>query len=433
MTLINRHAHIDLSSYEISWVLERDGRPVAEGVIRKPDIPPGEEKTVNLFRNLAAFPQDGEGFIIFTVRLKEANQWAPAGFELSKMQLPVPSIPGEKVADAIMDHLEVSRDNPPSDRIPSENSDSINSTTEWRYEEDGEKLYIAGGGMGGRISLVDGGLEFLDFGKGNMLTGPLKPDFFRAPTDNEQLGIAAFTGDKLKEKLLPLADRVYGRIWDRAGDNRVVRNWKIKITPEGLRLNFSLKVAGFLTSLKLEYFFRNDARVDVSLQGRPRLEMVRFGTRMVIPSRFRQVSWYGRGPGECYADRKSAAFVTVHRADADELSYEYLNPQESGNRTDVRWVSFSDGGSALTFSAVDGKTIDFSARFASREDVASAAHAHEIKKSKNLHVHIDGGQRGVGGSIPGVLHLMKKYRMKALRKYRFGYSIRRETPGAGGQ
>jgi len=272
------------------------------------------------------------------------------------------------------------------------------------------------------VSLADGGLEFLDFGKGNMLAGPLKPDFFRAPTDNEQLGIAAYLDDKWKERFQGLADHVY-----------VLRKWTIKQNPEGLQLKISLKVPGFPASIRMEYSFRNDSRVDVTLQGRPRREMVRFGTRMMIPSRFRQVSWYGRGPQECYIDRKSAAVVAVHEADADQLSFDYLNPQESGNRTDVRWVSFSDGGSALTFSAADGKTIDFSARFASREDVAAAAHAHEISKSEKLHVHIDGGQRGVGGSIPGVLNLMKKYRMKAFRKYRFRYSIRRETPGARGQ
>jgi len=440
VTLINRHAHIDLSSYEISWELERDGVSVAEGIIRKPDIPGGEEKTVNLFRNLAAFPGEGEGFITFTVCLKEETQWAPAGFELARLQLPVPRVSGEKVADAVMDHLEVEPVFPgiTEGKFLSKKNDG----TEWRYEEKDEKLFIAGGGLGAMVSLSDGSLELLDFGKGNMLAEPIQPDFFRAPTDNEQLGIMAFlndllpagsVGEGLRRLFFRIADRIYGKGWEASSRNRTLKSWKVKQTSEGLQLNLTIKVSGFLSSLKQVYFFDNNNRVSVKIQGRPWREMVRFGTSMVIPARYHQVSWYGLGPQECYADRKSGAIVAVHKADAGELSFDYLKPQESGNRTDVRWVSFSDGGSAFTFSAEGGRLIDFSAGFASREDVAVASHSYEIKRSENIQVDIDAGQRGVGGSIPGILNLMGKYKMKAFRRYRLEFSIRRDTPGARGQ
>jgi len=436
VTIFNHHAHVDLERYDFSWILERNGTAVAEGTIRKPDILPGENKTVNLFRNLAAFPGEGEGFITFKVCLKEENEWASAGYEIARMQLPVPTISREKVADAILDHLEVTPEfglNGEGKTKSSELSDS-----KWQYEEKSGMLYIAGGGMGARVNLADGSLEFLDFGKGNMLAEPLQPDFFRAPTDNEQLGMAAFldeflpaglVGNRLRKRLFRLAGRIYGKDWEDAGRKRILKSWKVIRTSEGLQLILSLKVSGFISSLHQEFFFKHNGRVIVKMQGRPWREMVRFGSRMVIPSRYRQVSWYGRGPQECYRDRQSGAVVGLYHKDADELSFNYLKPQESGNRTGVRRVSFSDGGSALTFSAAEGGGIDFSARFASREDVEAAGHPHEIKRSNNLHVHIDGGQRGVGGSIPGMLNLMKKYKMKSFRRYRMEYVISRETPG----
>jgi len=436
VTLFNHHAHVDLARYDISWILERNGIAVAEGTIRKPDIPPGESKTVNLFRNLAAFPSEGEGFITFKVCLKEESEWAPSGFEIVRMQLPVPSIPREKVADAILDYLEIT---PEFESIVEGNTSNPESpASRWQYEEKAGKLYIAGGGMGARVSLTDGSLEFLDFGKGNMLAESLQPDFFRAPTDNEQLGMALFLdeflpagliGNRLRKGLFRLANRIYGKDWENAGRNRILKSWKVKQAAEGLQLKLSLKVSGFTAPLHQEFFFKNNGQVNVKMQGRPWREMVRFGSRMVIPSRYRQVCWYGRGPQECYVDRQAGALVGIHEADADELSFNYLKPQESGNRTAVRRVSFSDGGTALSFWAVEGRVINFSARFASREDVAAAGHPHEIKRSKNLHVHIDGGQRGVGGSIPGMLNLMGKYKMKPFRKYRMEYVIRRETPG----
>ncbi len=435
--LINRHAHKDLSSFEIAWVLERDGIAVAEGTIRKPDIPPAGEKSINLFRNLAAFPIEGEGFINFSVRLKESNEWASAGFEIARMQLPVPSISIEEApADAILDYLKVMPVSEPEPTADQDENLSIEPrNTEWQYGEDSGRLYIAGGGMGGRINLSNGNLELLDFGKGNLFIEPLEPDFFRAPTDNEQLGIAAFMkdGTRLREILLRLADRVYGKSWESAGRNRILRRWKSKETAEGLLVILRLKVPGLIGLLSQKILFGNKQRVSVVLQGRPWREMVRFGTRMVIPARYRKVSWFGLGPEECYVDRKAGGIVTRHEMDADELSFNYLKPQESGNRTGVRRVSFSDGGTALTFTAAAGGTIDFSARFASRENIASAAHTHEIKRSENLHVHIDGEQRGVGGSIPGILNLMKKYKMKPYRRYRLEFAISRETPGAGEQ
>jgi beta-galactosidase len=228
-----------------------------------------------------------------------------------------------------------------------------------------------------------------------------------------------------------MADRVYGRRWEAAGRSAAVKRWKAGTGPEGLIVKMILKVDGFIGPLRLDYRFGTDGRLHVSLSGRPFREMVRFGTRMGIPARFRKVSWYGRGPQACYADRKTGALIDTYSADADELDFSYLMPQESGNRTDVRRVSFSDGGTALVFSGEEGRTIDFSASFASREAVARALHAHEIERSGYLHVNIDAGQRGVGGSIPGVLNLLPRYRMKRLRKYRLACSISGEVVSSG--
>ena len=166
------------------------------------------------------------------------------------------------------------------------------------------------------------------------------------------------------------------------------------------------------------------------MNGRPWREMVRFGTRMSLPERYRQISWFGPGPQPTYIDRKAGALVGIHNMDANDLFHRYLMPQESGNRTDVRRVSFSDGGSAVTFCAPTGRFLDFSAGFASREAIQAAAHNHEIEKSLDLNVHIDGGQRGVGGAFPGILGLLGRYKMKGLRKYSLEYTISRETPGA---
>lgn len=443
--VINRNAHADLRGYEISWVLERDGVPVAEGSIRKPDIPAGESKAVNIYRDLAAYPGIGEGYLLFSVRLKEKTSWAETGYELSRLQLPVPEVTdAEQPADIIFDHLKplepvVEDDSDAPDSEETEIGSPEKNPVPWRFEKHEGYLIIAGAGMGLRVRLADAALETLDFGMGNVLVGPLEPDFYRAATDNEKGGLAQFIGEstpenpggkRLAKLAYRIADVVYGRHWESAARCRKIRGYRISRTEDGLRIRFSLRIPGFLGPVILSYSPSSSGEVSVSLKGLPWREMVRFGSRMIIPGRYRDVSWYGRGPQECYVDRKAGAVVACHRMDAEELSHNYLMPQESGNRTEVRRVSFSDGGSAVSFRAPEGRHIDFSAAFASREQIQAAGHVHEIEFSPDLHVHIDGGQRGVGGAYPGVLGLMGKYKMKAFRSRSFRYSILRETPGA---
>ena len=468
--LTNRQDHTDLSAFRLEWVLERDGVAVADGTVLQPGVRPHERRRVNLYRDLAAFPADGEGFLTFSLKLKEAAAWAPEGYEVAKLQLAVPSA-AERSAprDAIFSHLESSADsggeagigrgdykNPAGKSVGVETKGNDNAggagadqkddqpasdKVEWKHGEVDGRLVVAGAGLGARIRLEDGALEALDFGRGNILAAPLGPDFFRAPTDNEQLGAAGFldeflgagaAGKALRQIAYRAADVVYGRGWESAARERSAKPPRVSAEASGLKAVFRLSVRGFLRGVRQEILFRGDGTVTMSFKGMPVRELIRFGTSFALLGRFRKVSWYGLGPQECYADRKAGACVGLYSADAADLPHHYLMPQESGNRTGIRRVSFSDGPSTVTFTA-RGATIDFSAMYASREEIAAARHDFELKKSENLHVHLDAGQRGVGGSVPGVLALLKKYRMKAFRRYRLEFSISSGKPQTGGQ
>ena len=413
--LRNKHVHKDFSDYQVDWVLERDGIVLGEGSLRKPDLGPGEERKVNLFRNIAEYPSEGEGYLNFFVRLLKENSWAPAGHLVARLQLPVPE-PREDavVSDLIFEHLRIEK----SAKVLKPRVESQTSGN-WRHERQGERLLIAGSKIGAIIDLKKGSLETLDFGKGDILISPLEPDFFRAPTDNERLGAGKSASNELRVK--------GGRDWESAGRNRRLKNWNLKRSADGLEIKMRFHISGFVGRFTWNLLFGNDGRVLVSMRGVSQWEMLRFGSRMVIPARYRQVSWYGLGPQECYIDRKASAIVALHEAEVEKLGYDYLKPQENGNRTEVRKVVFSDGGSAIVFTA-NGR-IDFSANFASREAITAAPHAHEIVRDTNIHVNIDEGQRGIGGCRPGIPNLMSKYKMKKFRPRTLTYTISRETPG----
>ncbi|WGU70485.1 hypothetical protein QIU18_14010 [Capnocytophaga canimorsus] len=67
----------------------------------------------------------------------------------------------------------------------------------------------------------------------------------------------------------------------------------------------------------------------------------KIGNHLVLPADFKEIEWYGRGPWESYADRKTAALVGLYKGAIEEEYHPYLRPQESGNKTDVRYAKIT--------------------------------------------------------------------------------------------
>jgi hypothetical protein len=221
-----------------------------------------------------------------------------------------------------------------------------------------------------------------------------------------------------------LEDRIGGSHWVKSVANRRVRRIRVHRKSQRIVVKVRLAVRGYLGGLHLAYVFNPDGSCEIRMSGRPSRPVVRFGTRFALPKRFREVEWYGRGPQEAYGDRKRGALVGLYRLPAEKLSHDYVRPQENGNRTDVRRVSiFENLGRHLQIEAV-ASVFDFSAHHAHPSDIAIADHPHEVSATEDLHINVDLGQRGVGGSVPAMLSLLPKYVMKGMRKYDFRYRIR---------
>ncbi|KAL4457400.1 hypothetical protein ABPG75_012265 [Micractinium tetrahymenae] len=128
----------------------------------------------------------------------------------------------------------------------------------------------------------------------------------------------------------------------------------------------------------------------------------RVGICFGVPSNLQQVDWYGRGPHECYADRKSGAPLRCHSADAvEQLHVPYVYPSESGGRTDVRWLALSErsgSGRGLLAAAVGaGSTMQMNVSPYSVRSFERAKHDHELQPSGFTWVHLDHQHMGVGG------------------------------------
>lgn len=123
----------------------------------------------------------------------------------------------------------------------------------------------------------------------------------------------------------------------------------------------------------------------------------KFGVEIKLPTTLQHVRWYGRGPFENYPDRKTAAFIGRYESFVDDLQPNYIVPQDNGNRTDVRWVEFTDdSGKGLRIES--SQPFNFRAWNYDADDLDHAHHPYELPKRDHITLNIDLLIHGVGGN-----------------------------------
>jgi beta-galactosidase len=220
-------------------------------------------------------------------------------------------------------------------------------------------------------------------------------DLWRAPTDNDH-------GLHGEEALEPL--------WRRVGLHRL-RHRVDRVALEGGELVVRSRVAPAATDLGMATTYRWSAvpgglrlEVEVVPEGDWPCPLPRLGLRMAVPAGLRRVEWFGRGPGEAYADTGRAARVGRFAATVEELQTPYLRPQENGNRRDVRWARIGDGhGTAVRLEGEP--TFDLTVRPWTSEHLDQARHPTDLRPDDRVWVNLDHAQQGIGSAScgPGVL------------------------------
>jgi len=144
---------------------------------------------------------------------------------------------------------------------------------------------------------------------------------------------------------------------------------------------------------------------------------------MALPRSFNDICWYGRGPHECYPDRKESGLVRQWEAKVGDFPVKYVVPSESGGRADVRWAAISSDKVTLACFPADSdsfKLLNVSPY--SDRDVHSSNHWSEIQPSSSTHLHLDHFHMGVGGDDSWSPCVHKEY-LVGPGKYSFGYHL----------
>ncbi|MDP2421263.1 glycoside hydrolase family 2 TIM barrel-domain containing protein [Sediminibacterium sp.] len=247
-------------------------------------------------------------------------------------------------------------------------------------------------------------------------SGPI-PSFWRAPTDND-------IGAGFNKSL---------RIWRNIYESTSALEYSISSIDKGLiKVFFTKTLLNGDAKHRQIYSIYSDGSIQVenmfeAVKGKYPL-LLRAGNDLTISGDFANINWYGRGPGENYWDRKTNTYIGQYTQTVDEQYYPYARPQESGNHTEVRWVSFSNSkgrkikfiynDSLLSFSALPYHLNDLDPEMNKKQ-----YHSGELIKRPEIYLHMDLNQTGLQGMDSWGAWPLEKYRVP-FKNYTYSYWIK---------
>jgi beta-galactosidase len=402
--VLNKNLFRDLSFLEGRWeLLRKGGEVVQQGLLPTLQTRPGGSSEVEL--PLGDFGL-GEAFINVTFSLAEDMPWAPKGHVMAWEQFQIDS--DRFIGSQIGPPIEPEHSFP--DQIPLLPLPGTVTLT-----EAGDAYVFSGGTVTARVGKKSGTLESLESGGRQFLAGALVPNYWRAPTDNDR-------GNNM-----PIRQAV----WKDAGPNRTLISLKADIKVNKLTAVFSIPAGDVEQTVTYEMRYGGALVVHSEIRIKSTfVDMPRFGTQMQIAGDLRKIEWYGRGPQENYWDRHLGAAVGRYTSDVDHFWYpNYTEPQETGNRTETRWVTFTDAsGNGIRIKGQP--LVDFSAwpfamselEHLDRPTRQGHDHPSEIEMSKDITVNVDYKQMGVGGDNSWGALQHANYRLND-DHYEYGFTI----------
>ncbi|MHA1643384.1 MAG: glycoside hydrolase family 2 TIM barrel-domain containing protein [Promethearchaeota archaeon] len=387
----NKFYFLSLDFVELYWELTANGKIIQEGHLPPLNLEPNGKSKLKIPFFKPQLEPKTEYFLTIKFLLKKDEKWAPKGHIIAWEQFKIPfETPEGKIID-------------------------LESIPTLKFNEDEQYLEILASDINIRINKNSGELISLKKGSKEILLSPLKPNFWRALTDND-LGETY-----VKEAPVEIDDR-----WKHAVNERKLSKFNIdRSSAKKIKLEFFYDIPLFSQEFYISYTIFGSGDILITNSIIPLMEMIRFGMQLKMPATYDNLTWFGRGPHENYIDRNRSAAVGLYEGKVNELIHNYVRPQENGNRTDIRWAVLKDNdGFGLLVQDIGGTLLNISAWPYTMEDLENASHINELNKGDLITLNIDYGQKGVGGGLFGLNDVLSKYRLKKNQKYEYSFLLR---------
>ncbi|WP_455585007.1 glycoside hydrolase family 2 TIM barrel-domain containing protein [Bacteroides sp.] len=366
--VFNENFFINLSDYYLIWNIQADGEIVKEGIVWDLDIEPQAKAQIRLNDFEVDIDLYHEVFVNVEYRLKKQQPLLEAGYRMAYQQLELK----------------------PYDLFSCELSSSGKTVV---VDQTLGYLKVMANGIEYEFSKLTGFIEHIKVHDDDMLENGfvLKPNFWRAPTDNDygvdlQLAFAAWKEPVYKLEKLEVNDNK---------DNKVIST--LYNLPEiGARLTITYEISG-----SGQVCIHQNLKA--TTPGKSVEGLFRYGMQLVMPRQYDRVCYYGKGPGESYIDRNAAQTIGVYRQSVDSQYYPYVRPQETGNKTELRWWKVvNEGGAGLCFHSDKAFSASALNRLMSDLDDGVNKYIHQnhggtVDRRPFTSVQIDAQQQGLGG------------------------------------
>ncbi len=395
----NKNFFVDLSDKQLNVKVLKDGLQFFYSVEKVLNIGPQQTQRIKI-SDFPAINEQGKEYILeLSLVQKEATDLIPIGHEVAWDQF---------ILQKYTYGLQQPKEGTTLNLRQSENAITMAN----------DKVYL-------EIDAKSGEISSWTFMGRNITNQPIRPNFWRPPTDND-LGNGMDKWAKIWQNAsYNYSAKLVGQpaILDGEGVFRVA--FVLPNKEADVVADYKLSPTGIVT---VSYYFKPTS---IDLPAIPRL-----GMYMTLPEDFTDVSWYGKGPTESYWDRKTGVKLGIYNGKVKDQFHRYMRPQETGNKTEVRWMQLASGELTLTLKSnfllnasvwpFGMKEIDFNSDqaglSASGLVPVTKRHGADIKLAESVQWNIDLLQMGVGGDNSWGSKVHDEYTIPPM-PYSYSFSI----------
>jgi beta-galactosidase len=378
-SLWNRHNFLTADKFQIRWRLLENSVQICEGEGPSLSTAPGEREQFRLAVGDYQLNPRAEYHLTIEARAKEGA---------------IPLLDDDHVVawDQFLLHA------------PTEFARTERAGGKVSIEDGDQQLVVRGDEFSLTFDKMRGELVSYQVDGEELLRKGLTPNLWRTPTDNDAAWL--------------LRDPT----WKKATENvELVKFQHSAREGQGVTVSTVHRLGGETADFFTDYHVNGSGEMKVTAKLVPLKAdlpyIPRVGMNLVLKGDYKQLQWFGRGPHENYEDRQTGAAVGVYSAHVDSQYHDYSRPQETGNKTDVRWMALSDGeGSGLLIKGEP--LLSMSALPLLQSDLehdrkAVRLHGAELQPKDLVSVNIDGKQMGVGGDNSWGAKPLDKYLIPA--------------------
>lgn len=384
----NENFFKNLDNVTLTWAIQENGRVIATGLNTEINAKPQGNTTIKL-NGYQPIDSKEEVTLVLTYKEKVPSALLESGHAIARQEFVL-------------------------NEYTFPTKESILNTADCKYptvkDDNLAWVTITGAKTAVTFNKATGWIDYIDVnGKPMLEEGfSLRPSFWRAPTDNDY-------GARLQQSTREWMDPQFR-----------LKSMNVSAEGKNMKVETKYEVSRVEAMLYMTYVITADGKIfvnqkiDVTGNAKKHSVMPRFGMELVMPKAFKNLQFYGRGPIENYVDRKDSQFLGLYSQNVEDQYWGYIRPQESGNKTDIRWWTIAENnGNGLCFYGT--KALECSALNYLTKDLDSGwdksyvqMHSGDLTPRNYTVVHISDRQMGLG--------CVNSWGAKPLHKYMIPYA-----------